>query len=231
MADWFIATEGVKVVKVVKDSASLWPQIITALASIGAALGGVSLTHHYTRKREERIAEAKRESEHRFIATELAFRLERYALGWASLGPHVLNASLENGKIPALDLSDISGDWRAFPANRLFRIRSLEAYQAALNSRIHREPFLERPDIRYSLKLECFQTGVKAFLLAARLRRDAGLPDSLQLKGSDGTFQILLKRRNRFWGLAVANRRKKKQDEVEWKLFTGQGEHGNTDDV
>ena len=26
MADWFIATEGVKVVK---DSASLWPQIIT----------------------------------------------------------------------------------------------------------------------------------------------------------------------------------------------------------
>ncbi|CAD6025059.1 Uncharacterised protein (plasmid) [Escherichia coli] len=28
MADWFIATEGVKVVK---DSASLWPQIITAV--------------------------------------------------------------------------------------------------------------------------------------------------------------------------------------------------------
>lgn len=36
MADWFIATEGVKVVK---DSASLAPQIITAVASIGAALG------------------------------------------------------------------------------------------------------------------------------------------------------------------------------------------------
>ncbi|MFR4188178.1 MAG: hypothetical protein ACLT24_29400 [Klebsiella sp.] len=34
MADWFIATEGVKVVK---DSASLWPQIFTA----GAAFGGV----------------------------------------------------------------------------------------------------------------------------------------------------------------------------------------------
>lgn len=37
MADWFIATEGVKVVK---DSAGLWPQIITAVSSIGAALGG-----------------------------------------------------------------------------------------------------------------------------------------------------------------------------------------------
>ena len=29
MADWFIATEGVKVVKVVKEGASLWPQIMT----------------------------------------------------------------------------------------------------------------------------------------------------------------------------------------------------------
>lgn len=38
MADWFIATEGVKVVK---DSASLWPQIVTAVSSAGAAFGGV----------------------------------------------------------------------------------------------------------------------------------------------------------------------------------------------
>jgi hypothetical protein len=56
MADWFIATEGVKVVK---DSASLWPQIITAVSSIGAALGGVSLTHHFTRRREERATAAQ----------------------------------------------------------------------------------------------------------------------------------------------------------------------------
>ncbi|MGC6746944.1 hypothetical protein ACP0HM_36335 [Escherichia coli] len=33
----FIATEGVKVVK---DSASLWPQIVTAISSAGAAPGG-----------------------------------------------------------------------------------------------------------------------------------------------------------------------------------------------
>jgi hypothetical protein len=45
MADWFIATEGVKVVK---DSASLWPQIITAVSSAGAALGGVSYTSFHT---------------------------------------------------------------------------------------------------------------------------------------------------------------------------------------
>ena len=39
MADWFIATEDVKVVK---DGASLWPQIFTAVSSIGAALGAFS---------------------------------------------------------------------------------------------------------------------------------------------------------------------------------------------
>ena len=76
MADWFIATEGVKVVK---DTASLWPQIITAVSSIGAALGGVSLTHHFTRKREERAAAAKQASERLFIATELVFLLEQFA--------------------------------------------------------------------------------------------------------------------------------------------------------
>lgn len=70
MADWFIATEGVKVVK---DSATLWPQIITAISSVGAALGGVSLTHHYTRKREERAVAAKLQSERLYISTGLVF--------------------------------------------------------------------------------------------------------------------------------------------------------------
>lgn len=69
MADWIIATEGVKVVK---DSAGLWPQIITAVSSIGAALGGVSLAHHYTRGREEKAASARREAELYFISTEAA---------------------------------------------------------------------------------------------------------------------------------------------------------------
>ena len=53
MADWFIATEGVKMVK---DSASLWPQIVTAISSAGAALVGVALTHRFTRRREEATA-------------------------------------------------------------------------------------------------------------------------------------------------------------------------------
>ena len=82
MADWFIATEGVKVVK---DSASLWPQIITAVSSAGAALGGVYLAHYFTRRREERAAAVKLASERLFIATELVFLLEQFAEGCTRL--------------------------------------------------------------------------------------------------------------------------------------------------
>ena len=70
MADWFIATEGVKVVK---DSASLWPQIITSASSIAAAVGAVFLTHHFTFRRDQRATTAKLESERLYISTELGF--------------------------------------------------------------------------------------------------------------------------------------------------------------
>lgn len=56
MADWFIANDGVKVVK---HSANLWPQIITSVSSIAAAVGAVFLTHHFTLRRNERTAAAK----------------------------------------------------------------------------------------------------------------------------------------------------------------------------
>ncbi|EFH2567353.1 hypothetical protein GWZ87_23195 [Escherichia coli] len=55
MADWFIATEGVKVVK---DSASLWPQIITAVLSAGTAFGGVWYGQWRIAQREEEAATA-----------------------------------------------------------------------------------------------------------------------------------------------------------------------------
>lgn len=59
MADWFIATEGVKVVK---DSASLWPQIITAVSSAGAAFGGVWYGQWRITQRDKEAAAAKQAS-------------------------------------------------------------------------------------------------------------------------------------------------------------------------
>ncbi|MGS4670378.1 hypothetical protein [Citrobacter farmeri] len=117
MADWFIATEGVKVVK---DSASLWPQIITAVSSAGAALGGVYLAHYFTRRREERAAAVKLVSERLFIATELVFLLEQFAEGCTRLAtdsgeqnPEGEYTPTEN--LPELIITNISGDWRTLP--------------------------------------------------------------------------------------------------------------------
>ena len=122
MADWFIATEGVKVVK---DSASLWPQIITAVSSAGAALGGVYLAHYFTRRREERAAAAKQVSERLFIATELVFLLEQFAQESAAVATDD-GYENQNGltvpakKYPVLNISAITGDWRVLPAKLMY---------------------------------------------------------------------------------------------------------------
>ncbi|EMY3602069.1 hypothetical protein AAIP79_004443 [Klebsiella aerogenes] len=131
MADWFIATEGVKVVK---DSTSLWPQIITAVSSIGAALGGVSLTHHFTRRREKKAAAGRLESERLFIATELVFILEQFAGGCARVAydsgyPDVNKKRLFRVKTPCIDFSAISGDWRTLPGMLMYRIREISLLQ------------------------------------------------------------------------------------------------------
>lgn len=58
MADWFIATEGVKIVK---DSTDLLTPVLTGLTYAAAALGGVALTHYFTRKREDAVTAKKRQ--------------------------------------------------------------------------------------------------------------------------------------------------------------------------
>lgn len=72
MADWFMATEGVKVVK---DSSSLWPQIFTAAAAFGDVWYGQWLIT----QGEKDAAEAKQACERLFIGTELICLLEHFA--------------------------------------------------------------------------------------------------------------------------------------------------------
>jgi len=218
MADWFIATEGVKVVK---DSASLWPQIITAVSSAGAALGGVCLTHRFTRRREERAAADKAAAERLYLATELVFLLESYASDWAHLRWSNIISLLKDNQIPSLDLSGAKGDWRVLRPRQIFRIRSLEAEHEALVLRIQQ---LEPTDIRenHTLTLECFNTGLRAFLMAAKLRRDAGLPDSVRLRDRYGSFWSLRESRCRYWTSEVAMRN---ADNEAWASVRSQAEN------
>jgi hypothetical protein len=115
---------------VVKDSASLWPQIITAVSSAGAALVGVGLTHSFTRRREEATAARKRYDELYFIATELVFILERFA-------QRCTYAAQEGGSydgdgktiieytLPEISFSSVSGDWRSLPPHLMYRLIEL----------------------------------------------------------------------------------------------------------
>ncbi|ELY3545746.1 hypothetical protein ACWPSR_004045 [Cronobacter turicensis] len=182
MADWFIATEGVKVVK---DSGSLWPQIITAVSSIGAALGGVSLTHHFTRKREERATAAKQDSEQLFIATELVFLLEQFADGCAAV---VIDSGYVNQDgitvplttLPNIDYSAVSGDWRVLPSKLMYRIRELPVLKVQADRAINNteasppdyDAFFDARQYEYT------RLGLKAIIQARRLRRFANLPDT-----------------------------------------------------
>lgn len=182
MADWFIATEGVKVVK---DSTSLWPQIITAVSSIGAALGGVSLTHHYTRKREERAAAAKRDSERLYIATELVFLLERFA-------QRCLPAALDVGErddqarfranfhIPELSYTSVAGDWRSLPAELLYQVQQLEVLReeaVSIVSTAFTESTPYDDDGIVALNNQASRLGIVAIHLSRSLRKLCSMPE------------------------------------------------------
>lgn len=180
MGDWFIATEGVKVVK---DSASLWPQIITAVSSAGAALGGVYLAHYFTRLREERAAAVKLVSERLFIATELVFLLEQFAQESAAVATDG-GYENQNGltvpakKYPVLNISAITGDWRVLPAKLMYRIRELPVMQGEADRTVN-EAELIPPDYDEFFEARQYQytrLGLKALIQARRLRRLVGLP-------------------------------------------------------
>lgn len=214
MADWFIATEGVKVVK---DSASLWPQIITAVSSIGAALGGVSLTHHYTRKREDRAAAVKLANERLFIATELVFLLEKFAEECVQIAT---DEGYEDGqgltrariKKTVLSLSDVSGDWRALPLTLMYRIRELTVLQdvadrAIADAEEHDDP----PDFSNTFDERQYQyakLGLKTVIQTRRLRAFSGLPTT-RLDASPWSAQPVL------WGVW----RKKRKQRMEKALY------------
>ena len=180
MADWFIATEGVKVVK---DSASLWPQIITGVLSAGAAFGGVWYGQWRITQREKEAAAAKLASERLFIATELVFLLEQFAQESAAVATDD-GYENQNGltvpakKYPVLNISAITGDWRVLPAKLMYRIRELPVMQGEADRTVN-EAELIPPDYDEFFEARQYQytrLGLKALIQARRLRRLVGLP-------------------------------------------------------
>lgn len=184
MGDWFIATEGVKIVK---DSPGLWSQIITAVSTITGAVIAVSLTHRLTLKREQAAAERKLAGERYFIATELVFKLEDYAEMCAEVSQD--DGSRDEGdeyrptvSVYSLEFDDVTGDWRALPASVMYRVREMSVLQAEARGSINFRDEVDtssRHDSFYrERKYQYSRLGLRALLLAKRLRKLTGMPSS-----------------------------------------------------
>lgn len=193
------------------DGISLWVPVITALSGIGGALGSQWLSHHFATVRERRASDNKLDRERHFIATELVFLLELYAVGWMSLGSIGVNELSEMKKIPSLDLSLVKGDWRTLPSHLIFKIRAFETNQAVLSSRIQEGEYNDYWPVRGPLTHTCLKTGIRAFLLAAKLRRETGLPDSVHLTSERVILDTLRGLRNKYWKNIVLERRRGKE--------------------
>lgn len=179
-------------VQVINQGPGIWGSVAAGLITAGAAIAGVMLTHRFTLNREKLAAQDKRQQELHYLASELAFVLERYALAWVPLSWTSLEQFRKGTEqSPVLNLSVLKGDWRTLPARTLFRIRSLEADHEGLISFLSNEHFTGSPHTARNLKVGSFNLALKAFLLAARVRRLSGLPDSLHLKSGTGIFRML----------------------------------------
>ncbi|ELH7523837.1 hypothetical protein Q9G42_004231 [Escherichia coli] len=224
MADWFIATEGVKVVK---DSASLGPQIITAVSTIASAVGAVLLTHHFTLRREERTAAAKLASERLYISTELVFLLERFAQRCAPAATATVEHD-QDGRgeaeflLPEIDYSPVSGNWRSLPSGLMYRLSELSvlSYEAVVcvdNVFVEDTPYGGAGE--YSLHKNAAMLGVKALWLSRELRMLCGLP----LHGLSDTLSptrlVLLKARGKTLQKEYEMVKKSKKTEQEIEDF------------
>lgn len=197
MADWFIATEGVKVVK---ESASLWPQIITAVSSIGAAFGGVWYGQWRVTRREKEAAAEKKASEALFISTELVFMLEQFAEECASVakdyGDEIQDGAWQSRiSVPGLDYSTITGDWRALPQTLMYKIRelpvllneSVRIIYSRSSGEYSNGEFIAERQYQYT------RLGIIALIQVIRLRKLVGFPETRLNATSWSAQQVLWK--------------------------------------
>lgn len=183
MADWFIATEGVKVVK---ESAGLWPQIITAISSAGAALVGVGLTHRFTRKREESTAARKRYDELYFVSTALVFILERFAQR-CTYSAQEGGSYDQDGRIlieyplSEIDFSTVSGDWRSLPPALMYRLMELPVLRQeairSINENFEEDTPYDGSEGIFELNHQASYLGLKAIRLSRSLRDLCAMPN------------------------------------------------------
>lgn len=170
-------------VKVINEGPGIWGSAATGLITAGAAIAAVMLTHRFTLKREKQASEGKLQRERYFIATELVLMLEKFA---ADCSDVVVNGVDMEGRLfpgvsvssPEISYSGIEGDWRAIPEKLLYRIRELPVLCANAEALIR---YVQEMTGSVRGTFECRQyqyarIGLFALIIAAKLRRECGLP-------------------------------------------------------
>ncbi|ECH4533797.1 hypothetical protein FRI63_08300 [Salmonella enterica] len=147
----------------------------------------MGLTHHFTRKREERAAAAKQASERLYIATELVFLLEQFAEGSTLVAADSGEQDKDGITVPTetqpdIELTLVKGDWQVLPAKLIYRIRELPMLRAEAGKYVASayenswppdySPTFQERQYQYS------RLGLKALFAAIRLLEVAGLPST-----------------------------------------------------
>lgn len=173
------------------DGFSVWVPVISVLAGgtmTGVfALASIALTHHLTRRREREAAERKTAADRYFIATELVFKLEDYAEMCAEVSQD--DGRRDEGdeyrptvRVYSLEFNDVTGNWRALPAPVMYRLREMSVLQAEARGSINFISDVDtssRHDTFYrERKYQYSHLGLRALLLAKRLRKLTGMPSS-----------------------------------------------------
>lgn len=171
-------------VKIINQGPGIWGNVATGLITAGAAIVAVMLTHRFTLKREKQASEDKQKRERYFIATELVFMLEQFAENCASVardnGSDHEHAFAPSHPLPELDYEAVTGDWRTLPVRLMYQLRELPVLKSESDRTIASADFIgpEYDEFFEARQYEYTRLGLKAVILARRLRKLTGFPDS-----------------------------------------------------
>ncbi|MDU4749187.1 MAG: hypothetical protein E6X99_23725 [Pantoea sp.] len=199
-ADGIIAAAAHPVaVQVINQGPGIWGNVATGLITAGAAIAGILLTHHFTLRRERLAAEDKLQKEKHFIATELIFMLEQFAERCAQVavdtGVNEHQHRVFSIASPQFNIENVSGDWRALPPLLMYRIRQLPVLQSEAEDTIAyikaRDPAFQKFNTFQERYYQYARLGLKAAILAIKLRACANLPASRIRENAWSPFRIL----------------------------------------
>jgi len=146
----------------------------------------VALTPVYS-STGKKASEDKLLRERYLIASELVFLLKQFAEGCARVvadaghtDPQIERLPTEG--YPILTLGEVTGDWRALNAKIMYCVREIPVMQTEARRTIagvseHDHPIYATSYFR-ERHYQYDRPGMKALILAMRLRRSVGLPES-----------------------------------------------------